>query len=77
MKVGKEEIIGILAAIEYWSRADLAALNKEWQSRVERIAKLVETVPGVTASIAIPQGSNSFPTLTVKWDEKAVWLDTR
>src|SRR6201994_4659230 len=74
MKVGKEEIIGMLAAIEYWSHADLDALNKEWRSRVERIAKLVETVPGVTTNITIPQGSNSFPTLTVKWDEKQFGL---
>jgi uncharacterized pyridoxal phosphate-dependent enzyme len=74
MKVGKEEIIGMLAAIDYWSGADLTALNKEWQSRVERVAKLVETVPGVTTSITIPQGSNSFPTLTVKWDEKLFGL---
>ena len=69
MKVGKEEIMGILAAVDYWSHADLAALNNEWHRRVERIAKLVETVPGVTTSIAIPQGSNSYPTLTIKWDE--------
>jgi hypothetical protein len=68
MKVGKEEIIGILAAIDYWSQADLAALNKQWQSRVERIQKLVQTVPGVTTSITIPQEENSYPTLTVKWD---------
>jgi L-seryl-tRNA(Ser) seleniumtransferase len=34
----------------------------------------VETVPGVTTSIAIPQGSNSYPTLTVKWDEKQFGL---
>jgi uncharacterized pyridoxal phosphate-dependent enzyme len=74
MKVGKEEIAGILAAVDYWSRADLAALNKEWQSRVERIAKLVETVPGVTTSITIPQGSNSYPTLKVLWDEKLFGL---
>src|SRR5580698_5235085 len=46
MKVGKEEIIGILAALDYWSHADLDALNKEWRSRVERIEKLVQTVPG-------------------------------
>jgi uncharacterized pyridoxal phosphate-dependent enzyme len=74
MKVGKEEIAGILAALDYWSCADLAALNKEWHSRVARIAKLVETVPGVTTSIAIPQGSNSYPTLTVLWDEKRFGL---
>jgi seryl-tRNA(Sec) selenium transferase len=74
MKVGKEEIMGIVAAIEYWSRADPAALNKEWQSRVERIEKLVATVPGVTTSIATPQDENSYPTLTVAWDEKKFGL---
>jgi L-seryl-tRNA(Ser) seleniumtransferase len=70
MKVGKEEIMGILAAVDYWSKADLAALNKEWQGRVERIQKLVDTVPGVTSDISIPTDGNSYPTLTVNWDEK-------
>jgi seryl-tRNA(Sec) selenium transferase len=74
MKVGKEEIMGIVAAIEYWSRADPAALNKEWQGRVERIQKLVLTVPGVTTDIATPQDENSYPTLTVTWDEKKFGL---
>jgi L-seryl-tRNA(Ser) seleniumtransferase len=74
LKVGKEEIVGILAAVEYWSHADLGALNKEWKSRVERIAKLVQTVPGVTTSIGIPEDGNSYPTLTVKWDEKQFGL---
>jgi len=50
----------ILAAVEYWSHADLGALNKEWKSRVERIAKLVQTVPGVATSIEIPEGGNSY-----------------
>jgi L-seryl-tRNA(Ser) seleniumtransferase len=74
MKVGKEEIMGILAAVDYWSRADLGALNKEWQSRVERIQKLVDTVPGVTSEITIPTDGNSYPTLTVTWDEKKFGL---
>ena len=74
MKVGKEEIIGMLAAVEYWAHADLDALNKEWNGRVERIAKLVQTVPGVTTNIHIPQGGNSYPTLTVMWDEQKFGL---
>jgi seryl-tRNA(Sec) selenium transferase len=74
MKVGKEEIMGMLAAIRYWSTADLAALNKEWQSRVERIKKLVDTVPGVMSNIATPQDGNSYPTLTVDWDEQKFGL---
>jgi uncharacterized pyridoxal phosphate-dependent enzyme len=71
MKVGKEEIVGILAAVESWTKQDLDALNKEWSKRVERIAKIVETVPGVSTEIRIPEGGNSYPTLTVKWDEQA------
>jgi L-seryl-tRNA(Ser) seleniumtransferase len=74
MKVGKEEIMGILAAVDYWSRTDLAALNKEWESRVKRIEKLVATVPGVTTSIEIPQEGNSYPTLTVNWNEEQFGL---
>ena len=74
MKVGKEEIMGILAGIDYWANADLNALNKEWKSRVERIAKLVETVPGVTTNITIPVTGNSYPTLAVVWDEKKFGL---
>jgi uncharacterized pyridoxal phosphate-dependent enzyme len=71
MKVGKEEIMGCLAAVEAWYRMDVNALNKEWQGRVERIKKLVDTVPGVNTSIATPEGGNSYPTLTVTWDETA------
>jgi L-seryl-tRNA(Ser) seleniumtransferase len=74
MKVGKEEIIGVLAALEYWSKADLNALNAEWMSRVERAKKLVDTVPGVTTDIAIPKGGNSYPTLSVIWDETTFGL---
>lgn len=74
MKVGKEEIMGVLAAVEYWSKADLNVLNREWQGRVERVAKIVETVPGVTTEIHTPVGSNSYPTLTIKWDEAAFGL---
>lgn len=71
MKVGKEEIMGCLAAVEAWQKRDLSALDREWKTRVERVAKLVETVPGVTTEIQIPQGGNRYPTLTVHWDEDA------
>jgi L-seryl-tRNA(Ser) seleniumtransferase len=72
MKVGKEEIVGVLTAVETWTKLDLDKLNKQWSQRVERIAKLVETVPGVTTEIKIPEGGNSYPTLTVSWDEEAI-----
>lgn len=70
MKVGKEEIIGLLAAVETWLKADLNALNREWNARVARIATLVRTVPGVETDISIPMDGNRYPTLYVSWDEE-------
>jgi uncharacterized pyridoxal phosphate-dependent enzyme len=74
MKVGKEEIIGMLTAIETWEKIDVVALNRQWNSRVERIARLVETVPGVSTRIYVPQEGNSYPTLQVNWDEQKFGL---
>ena len=74
MKVGKEEIMGMLAAVEAWLETDMDELYREWRRRVERIARLVETVEGVTTEIQIPEGGNRYPTLTVHWDEEAFGL---
>jgi L-seryl-tRNA(Ser) seleniumtransferase len=71
MKVGKEEVMGCLAAVEAWMKMDLDALNREWNRQVERIAAIIETVPGVTTDISIPKDGNRYPTLTVHWDEQA------
>ena len=71
MKVGKEEIMGCLAAVETWLKLDTDVLYRRWNARVNRIAKLVDTVPGVTTNIYVPKGGNRYPTLRVMWDEKA------
>jgi L-seryl-tRNA(Ser) seleniumtransferase len=71
MKVGKEEVIGCLTAIETWLKIDSKKLYTEWNTRVDRIAKLVETVPGVQTEIYIPDGGNRYPTLKVSWDQQA------
>jgi uncharacterized pyridoxal phosphate-dependent enzyme len=71
MKVGKEEIIGCLTAVEIWLKIDSKKLYSEWNARVERIAKLVETVPGVKTEIYTPDDGNRYPTLRVSWDQQA------
>ena len=71
MKVGKEEVIGALTAVETWLKIDPKKLYDEWNARVDRIAKLVETVPGVTTGVYIPDDGNRYPTLKVSWDQDA------
>jgi seryl-tRNA(Sec) selenium transferase len=76
MKVGKEEIMGVLAALDYWSKPEAGVIEGTWQRQMERIAKLVETVPGVQTAIGTPpsEKGNSYPTLTITWDEKKFGL---
>src|SRR5207249_1746513 len=71
MKVGKEEIIGCLTALETWLKLDEKKLYADWNARVNRIRKLVDTVPGVTTDIYIPEDGNRYPTLKVLWDQQA------
>jgi L-seryl-tRNA(Ser) seleniumtransferase len=71
MKVGKEEIIGCLTALEMWLKMDPKKLYEDWNARLERIRKLVETVPGVRTDVYVPDDGNRYPTLKVSWDQQA------
>jgi len=70
MKVGKEEVIGCLTALETWLSLDEKKLYAEWNARIDRIRKLVETVPGVKTDVFIPDDGNRYPTLKVSWDQQ-------
>lgn len=71
MKVGKEEVIGCLTALETWLRMDEKKLYGEWTGRVDRIRKLVETVPAVKTETYTPSDGNRYPTLKISWDQQA------
>ena len=71
MKVGKEEIMGCLAAVEWWVKADLGKLDREWRDRLTRIKKLAESVPGVQAEISEPEDPYRNPRVSISWDEQA------
>jgi L-seryl-tRNA(Ser) seleniumtransferase len=69
MKVGKEEAIGMLAAIEAWVKRDHDAEWKTWMGWMNHIAARVQTVEGVTATVREPRGlSNRTPRLTIRWN---------
>ncbi len=69
LKVGKEEIMGMLAAVEAWPKRNHDAEWKQWESWLDHIATQVKKVLGVTTEIRNPKGlSNRTPSLVVKWD---------
>jgi L-seryl-tRNA(Ser) seleniumtransferase len=69
LKAGKEEIVGMLAAVEMWVKRDHKAEWAQWEGWLNHIAESVQRVPGVTAKLAQgPEGlSNRSPDLTVQW----------
>jgi uncharacterized pyridoxal phosphate-dependent enzyme len=70
MKVGKEEIMGCLAAVETWMKMDVPKLNRQWTAQMQRIATLVGTIPGVQTKLYTPE-EDQCPTLAISWDQKA------
>jgi uncharacterized pyridoxal phosphate-dependent enzyme len=75
MKVGKEEAMGMLAAVEAWTRRDHQAEWNTWMSWMNHIARQVESVSGVTASIEqTTELSNHSPVLTIRWNTAQVGI---
>jgi seryl-tRNA(Sec) selenium transferase len=68
-KVGREETLGMLAAVEAWVKRDHAAEWKTWLSWLDAIAKRVKTVEGITTALREPtELSNKSPSLVIMWD---------
>lgn len=72
-KIGKEEILGMLAAVEAWVRRDHEAEWREWLGILERISGSVAEIDTVAHRVDDPAGmSNRAPALTLSWDPEAL-----
>ena len=69
MKVNKEEMLGILVALESFLKRDHAAEWQEWERRANLIIASVTAVPGVKAEMYLPEVFNRWPHIRVTWDE--------
>jgi len=68
-KVGREETLGLLAAVEAWVKRDHDAEWKKWLSYLDTIARGVSAIAGIETSVREPTGlSNHSPALVVSWD---------
>ena len=76
-KVGKEEIIGMVKALELYLKEDHEALNKEWQRRLEAISAQVTRIPGVTTAYSVPDVANHVPHMDIQWDTSHIKLDPK
>ncbi len=71
-KVGKEEILGMVKALELFLAEDHDALTAEWQRRLEFISGQITAVPSVGTSFFVPDIANHVPHMRITWDEARV-----
>ncbi|HET6177937.1 MAG TPA: aminotransferase class V-fold PLP-dependent enzyme [Candidatus Sulfotelmatobacter sp.] len=69
-KVGKEEIVGMVKALEIYLKEDHDALTKEWQDRLVGISRELAKVPGVSTSFYVPDIANHVPHMQITWDSR-------
>jgi uncharacterized pyridoxal phosphate-dependent enzyme len=77
MKVGREEMVAMLAAVESWVKRDHAAEWKEWVGRCDHIAERVSKIAGVSALVQREPGpslSNRSPGVRIRWDSKQLGI---
>ncbi len=76
LKVGKEEAMGMLAAVRQWYKRDHEAEQKQWLAWDHFIADALKGIPSLTTEIHPPTEdlSNRAPTMTIRWDAAAVGI---
>ena len=70
LKISKETMIGMLAAVERYVKLDHAAEWNSWLQQVDYVKDALKSVPGIEAGYVPKEVTNHVPRLYVKWDEK-------
>ena len=73
-KVGKEEIVGMVKALELYLNEDQNGLTQEWWKRLDTVARQIVKVEGVSTAYFIPDIANHVPTMQINWDPRRISL---
>jgi D-glucosaminate-6-phosphate ammonia-lyase len=77
MKVNKEEILGMMVAVEVYMKKDHAAEWRDFEKRIKVIADSVGPVSSVKTETFIPEIANAVPHLRISWDESALKISAK
>lgn len=72
MKVNKEELLGMMAAVEAYIKRDHNAERREWDKRVKLIVDSIASIPTITTEVVVPPIANQVPHLRIQWDPSRV-----
>ena len=77
MKVNKEEMLGMLVALELYMKRDHAAEGVEWDRRCNVLAAAAKKFPSVTTEVITPPIANHVPHLFIRWDTAQLKIGPR
>jgi L-seryl-tRNA(Ser) seleniumtransferase len=77
MKVAKEQIVGMVAAIDWLLDQSDEANTAEYNRRANVIARAVKDIPTMQSSIVVPKIANHVPHLLLKYDPSTVGVTVR
>ena len=72
MKVNKEEVLGLLAALELYLSKDHQAEWKMWEDQIDLISESAKSISGVETTIHVPPHANHVPSLKIRWNQSKV-----
>ena len=73
MKVSKEQIVGMVAAVDWFLSQTDAGMEAEFRRRADHIASLLKKVPTLESTVAIPKvAANAVPHLLIRYDQQRV-----
>jgi L-seryl-tRNA(Ser) seleniumtransferase len=72
MKVAKEEIVGLVAAVDWFLKQDDAAMETEYRRRADVIAKQLSSIPTLQTQVFVPEVANHVPHLLITYDQNRV-----
>jgi seryl-tRNA(Sec) selenium transferase len=75
LKVSKEDMVALWAAVERYVHLDHEAEGREWERRLGQIEKSLGGIPTVTTQRFVPPIANHVPHLLVFWDESHIRID--
>jgi uncharacterized pyridoxal phosphate-dependent enzyme len=76
-KVAKEQIVGMVAAVDWFLSQSDEAFDAEFRCRAGRIARLVKTIPTVETEVVVPPVANHVPHLLIRYDPERVKISGR
>jgi L-seryl-tRNA(Ser) seleniumtransferase len=72
MKVNKEEVLGMLAALELYLQKDHKAEWEMWEAQIKLISDSALKIKGVETEVHVPKYANHVPSLRIRWNQNLV-----